>query len=58
MIEVVKGVEPTTGYGPILALSEMEAEMREHAREADEDGVYVLRRGLQRSTCGRATGTS
>jgi formate dehydrogenase major subunit len=31
MIEVVKGVEPSTGYGPILALSEMEAEMR-HAR--------------------------
>ena len=28
MIEVVKGVEPNTGYGPILALSEMEAEMR------------------------------
>jgi formate dehydrogenase major subunit len=28
MIEVVKGVEPATGYGPILALSEMEAEMR------------------------------
>lgn len=31
MIEVVKGVEPSTGYGPILALSEIEAEMR-HAR--------------------------
>jgi formate dehydrogenase major subunit len=28
MIEVVKGVEPNTGYGPILALSETEAEMR------------------------------
>ena len=28
MIEIVKGVEPNTGYGPILALSEMEAEMR------------------------------
>ncbi len=28
MIEVVKGVEPNTGYGPILALSEVEAEMR------------------------------
>ena len=28
MIEVVKGVEPSTGYGPILALSEIEAEMR------------------------------
>jgi formate dehydrogenase major subunit len=28
MIEVVKAVEPNTGYGPILALSEMEAEMR------------------------------
>ena len=28
MIEVVKGVEPSTGYPPILALSEVEAEMR------------------------------
>ena len=28
MIEVVKGIEPNTGYGPILALSETEAEMR------------------------------
>ncbi|MDP9038789.1 MAG: formate dehydrogenase subunit alpha [Acidobacteriota bacterium] len=28
MIKVVKEVEPNTGYGPILALSEMEAEMR------------------------------
>jgi formate dehydrogenase major subunit len=28
MIEVVKGVEPPIGYGPILALSEMESEMR------------------------------
>ncbi|MDE3104965.1 MAG: formate dehydrogenase subunit alpha [Acidobacteriota bacterium] len=29
MIEVVKGVEPAIGYGPILALSEMEAAMRD-----------------------------
>ena len=28
MIDVVKGVEPPIGYGPILALSEVEAEMR------------------------------
>jgi formate dehydrogenase major subunit len=28
MINVVKGVEPPIGYGPILALSEMESEMR------------------------------
>ncbi|MEO8737794.1 MAG: molybdopterin-dependent oxidoreductase, partial [Edaphobacter sp.] len=28
MIEVVKAVEPETGYGPILALSDIEAEMR------------------------------
>ncbi len=28
MIEVVKGIEPPIGYGPILALSEVEAEMR------------------------------
>jgi formate dehydrogenase major subunit len=29
MIDVVKGVEPEIGYGPILKLSEMEAAMRE-----------------------------
>ena len=28
MIDVVKGFEPNTGYGPILALSEIEAEAR------------------------------
>jgi len=28
MIEVVKGIEPPIGYGPILSLSEIEAEMR------------------------------
>src|SRR5271168_3249840 len=28
MIQVVKGVEPLIGYGPILSLSEMESEMR------------------------------
>ncbi len=28
MIAMVKGVEPSTGYSPILALSQMEAEMR------------------------------
>ncbi len=28
MIDTVKGIEPPIGYGPILALSEMEAEMR------------------------------
>lgn len=30
MINVVKGVEPATGYGPILRLSEAEERMREH----------------------------
>jgi len=29
MIEVVKDIEPQIGYGPILALSEIEADMRE-----------------------------
>src|SRR6185437_12087218 len=28
MIEVVKKIEPETGYGPILAISEIESEMR------------------------------
>jgi formate dehydrogenase major subunit len=30
MVDVVKGVEPETGYGAILQLSEVEAAMREH----------------------------
>jgi formate dehydrogenase major subunit len=30
LIEVVKGVEPETGFGPILQLSEAEEAMREH----------------------------
>src|ERR1700726_3166728 len=30
MIEVVKGIEPETGYGPILQVSEAEEAMREH----------------------------
>jgi formate dehydrogenase major subunit len=30
MIQMVKGVEPETGFGPILAISEAEAAMREH----------------------------
>jgi formate dehydrogenase major subunit len=30
MIDVVKGIEPETGYGAILKLSEAEASMREH----------------------------
>jgi formate dehydrogenase major subunit len=29
MIDVVKGIEPPIGYGPILTLSEIESEMRE-----------------------------
>jgi formate dehydrogenase major subunit len=29
MIDIVKGVEPETGYGPILALSETESKMRD-----------------------------
>ncbi len=29
MIDVVKGIEPETGYGPILAVSQIEARMRE-----------------------------
>ena len=29
MIDVVKGIEPETGYGPILAVSQVEAAMRE-----------------------------
>jgi formate dehydrogenase major subunit len=30
MIEIVKGIEPETGYGSILQVSEAERAMREH----------------------------
>ena len=47
MIDVVKGVEPETGYGAILSVSETEAAMRECANPANKDRVHVLRRRLQ-----------
>ena len=41
MIEVVKAVEPSTGYGPILALSEIEAEMRhQHVKQTKTVCTY------------------
>ncbi|MCU1319608.1 MAG: formate dehydrogenase, alpha subunit, partial [Edaphobacter sp.] len=41
MIDVVKGVEPPIGYGPILTLSEIESEMRnEHIRRAKTVCTY------------------
>ena len=47
MIEVVKGIEPPIGYGPILSLSEMEVGDAHEANEDYEDGVHVLRGGMQ-----------
>ena len=47
MIDVVKGIEPELGYGAILQLSEVEAAMRESRIEEDENGVHVLRGGMQ-----------
>ena len=47
MIDVVKGIEPPIGYGPILALSEMEAEMRNQANQAHQDRLHLLRGRLQ-----------
>ena len=47
MIDVVKGIEPETGYGSILQLSEVEAAMRESRIKQDEDRLHLLRRGLQ-----------
>ena len=58
MIDVVKGIEPPIGYGPILALSEMEAEMRNHRTKKHQDCLHLLRGRLQLSRCGRATATS
>jgi formate dehydrogenase major subunit len=41
MIDVVKGVEPPIGYGPILTLSEIESVMREeHTRRAKTVCTY------------------
>ena len=47
MIDVVKGIEPETGYGAIMKLSEVGSGDARVADQADEDGVHVLRRGMQ-----------
>ena len=47
MIDVVKGVEPETGYGAIMKVSEVEAAMREIAHPPHQNGVHVLRGRLQ-----------
>lgn len=44
MIEITKGVE--TGYGSILAISDMESAMRDE-RIKNENRLHVLRRRLQ-----------
>jgi predicted molibdopterin-dependent oxidoreductase YjgC len=47
MIEVVKGIEPDLGYEvdpPALRSGSRDARV---ADEKDEDGVHVLRRGMQ-----------
>ncbi len=46
MIEAVKGVEPSTGYPPILALSEIEAEMRKQRVKRHQNRLHLLRRRL------------
>ncbi len=57
MIDAVKGIEPPIGYGPILALSEMEAEMRDQAdQDAPRLSALTARSGAL-SRCGRATAT-
>lgn len=43
MIEITKGVE--TGYGSILAISDMESAMRDE-RIKNENRLYLLRRRL------------
>ncbi len=47
MIDVVKGVEPETGYGPILKVSEVEVGDARVAHPANQDRLHLLRRGLQ-----------
>ena len=46
MIDAVKGVEPSTGFPPIMELSAVEARMRNERIEEDEDGLHLLRSGL------------
>ena len=47
MIEVVKGVEPETGYGSILQVSEAESAMRGASHPQNENRLYILWRGMQ-----------
>ena len=46
MIDVVKGIEPPIGYGPILALSEIEVGDARAAHQTHQDRLHLLRRRL------------
>ena len=47
MIDIVKAIEPETGYGAILKVSEAESAMREVAHSPHQDRLHLLRRRLQ-----------
>ena len=57
MIDAVKGIEPSTGYPAILALSEIEAEMR-HQRDKRTKTVCTYCGVAAASTSGPAIATS
>ena len=45
MIDVVKGIEPSTGFLPILQVSKQRPPCAS-AHTQDQDGLYLLRRRL------------
>ncbi len=47
MIDVVKGLEPETGYGPVLRPFRRRGRHARFSRASHQDGVHLLRRGLQ-----------
>ena len=47
MIDVIKGIEPETGYGMILNVSEAESAMRESRTRKNENGLHLLRCRMQ-----------
>ncbi len=57
MIDVVKGVEPETGYGAILQVSEAESAMRDTASAAPRPSAPIAASAAA-STSGRRTATS
>jgi len=52
MIDVVKDIEPETGYGAILRLSEIESAMRESRIRRHQNRVHLFAELVAASMCG------